>query len=111
MKQHSTISIPAATYYAVYAKMLGLLAPTRPRGVVSDTDIEQLQLLALSIARAHTFLDHYRVMSYDYKMSDAIARAENVTDGSVNTVLEQTHLEELLAPLLVDVSSMLAQTG
>lgn len=107
MTHNRSIPVTAATYYAVYASMVGFLAPDREKGVVADGDINKVISLAWSLARTHMLLDAHRIPHRAYSVASAISRAENLTDGSMNALKEQETLEHTLATLLVDAALVL----
>ena len=111
MTHNRSMPITAATYYAVYARMVAFLAPDRPKGVVADGDLEKVVALAWSLARTHTLLDAHRIPHRAYNVASAIHKAENLTDGLTDAVKEQHTLEQALTAILVDAALVLRLAG
>jgi hypothetical protein len=99
--------VTAATYFACYSKMLGLLGPDRPAGGIADADLAILVELSAALARTHALLDRHRVNAATRTVQGACQRAEDIIDGLVDAVREKDALQSELVRILVDAALIL----
>jgi hypothetical protein len=101
-------SVTASQYFAVYAHMVRMLVPTRDSLLTTEQGISRVADLAWNLAQTHLILDRHRFVSREYEVTDAIHRADQVTSGAVDAVVEAELLSRHLRRVLSDAVAVVS---
>lgn len=106
-----SVPVPAATYYAVYAKVVEMLMDGRDRTRTHEQELLDIIAVSRHLAVMHQTLDNSRPSVRNRTVRDAVQRAEDLTAGDVDAVRELSDLRKRATALTVDSATVLMLAG